>query len=121
MWNRRQDSGKSVAGIFAAMGLPLTKSVNDRETGWYAVKEYLQIKEGKSRLKIFTNCVNLIRTLPALTHDDKNVNDVANTPHELTHRPDALRYFCVMHRGNSRIQSVFDYNEAESLFEMTDL
>lgn len=71
MWNRRQDSGKSVAGIFAAMGLPLTKSVNDRETGWYAVKEYLQIKEGKSRLKIFTNCVNLIRTLPALTHDDK--------------------------------------------------
>ena len=121
MWNRRQDSGKSVAGIFAAMGLPLTKSVNDRETGWYAVKEYLQIKEGKSRLKIFTNCVNLIRTLPALTHDDKNVNDVANTPHELTHRPDALRYFCVMHRGNSRIQSVFDYNEAESLFEMTVL
>ena len=90
MWNRRQDSGKSVAGIFAAMGLPLTKSVNDRETGWYAVKEYLQIKEGKSRLKIFTNCVNLIRTLPALTHDDKNVNDVANTPHELTHRPGGL-------------------------------
>lgn len=121
MWNRRQDSGKSVAGIFASIGLPLTKSVNDRETGWYAVKEYLQIKEEKSRLKIFTNCVNLIRTLPALTHDDKNVNDVANTPHELTHRPDALRYFCVMHRGNSRIQSVFGYNEAESLFEMTNL
>ena len=42
---------------------------------------------------IFENCTNLIRTLPALTFDRNNPNDVADTPHELTHAPDALRYF----------------------------
>ncbi|MBR4035590.1 MAG: phage terminase large subunit [Oscillospiraceae bacterium] len=102
LWNRRQDSGNSVAGIFAQHGILLTKSVNDRQTGWYAVKEYLHISADEtgvpsSRLKIFSNCINLIRTLPALTHDARNVNDVSSTPHEYTHGPDALRYFCVMH------------------------
>ena len=102
LWNRRQDSGSSVATIFAQLGILLTKSVNDRQTGWYAVKEYLHITtdekgEKTARVKIFSNCLNLIRTLPALVHDGKNVNDVSSTPHEYTHGPDALRYFCVMH------------------------
>ena len=39
------------------------------------------------------NCENLIRTLPQLQSDEKNPNDVANEPHELTHAPDAIRYF----------------------------
>ena len=43
--------------------------------------------------------MNLIRTLPALQHDDKNPNDVATEPHELTHIPDALRYFCTMYQS----------------------
>lgn len=102
LWNRRQDTGQSVATIFAQQGLLLTKSVNDRQTGWYAVKEYLHPQTDETgaktaRLKIFSNCVNLIRTLPALTHDVRNVNDVSSTPHEYTHGPDAVRYFCVMH------------------------
>ena len=42
--------------------------------------------------------INLIRTLPAVQHDEKNPNDVANEPHELTHAPDALRYFCTMYQ-----------------------
>ena len=102
LWNRRQDSGKSVAGIFARQGIILTKSVNDRQTGWYAVKEFLHpytdgAGDKNRKLQIFSNCINLIRTLPALVHDGKNVNDVSSVPHEYTHGPDALRYFCVMH------------------------
>ena len=46
-----------------------------------------------ANLVIFENCTNLIRTLPALTFDRNNPNDVADSPHELTHAPDALRYF----------------------------
>ena len=46
-----------------------------------------------ANLVIFENCTNLIRTLPALTYDKTNPNDVAVTPHEITHAPDALRYF----------------------------
>ena len=46
-----------------------------------------------ARLKISPVCKNLIRTLPMLAADPKNPNDTANSPHELTHAPDALRYF----------------------------
>ena len=46
------------------------------------------------RLRIFDTCANLIRTLPALRHDERKPEDAAVTPHELTHAPDALRGFC---------------------------
>ena len=46
-----------------------------------------------ARLKFFENCRHLIRTLPALAVDEHNPNDCATDPHELTHAPDALRYF----------------------------
>lgn len=101
LWNRNKDTGKSTADIFAESGHYLTKADNNRVTGWLAVHEWLKVfpdEQGvpTSRLHIFSNCVNLIRTLPALQYDDKNPNDVATEPHELTHIPDALRYFCTM-------------------------
>ena len=46
-----------------------------------------------SKIKFFKNCSNIIRCLPRLMHDEKYYNDVAKEPHELTHAPDALRYF----------------------------
>ena len=39
------------------------------------------------RLRIFDTCANLIRTLPALRHDERKPEDAAVTPHELTHAP----------------------------------
>ena len=101
LWNRNKDTGKSTADIFAENGQYLTKADNNRVTGWLAIHEWLKVfkdEQGQpnSKLKIFSNCVNLIRTLPALQHDEKNPNDVATEPHELTHAPDALRYFCTM-------------------------
>ena len=101
LWNRNKDTGKSTADIFAENGQFLTKADNNRITGWLAVHEWLRVFKDEqgipnSKLKIFSNCVNLIRTLPALQHDEKNPNDVAVEPHELTHIPDALRYFCTM-------------------------
>ena len=99
LWNRNRDTGKSTADIFYENGHNLIKADNNRESGWLSVKEWLKPfndEQGTktSKLKIFDTCVNLIRTLPALQHDDKKPNDVANEPHELTHAPDALRYFC---------------------------
>lgn len=46
-------------------------------------------------LQVFATCPNLIRTLPALQFDERNPEDAAGEPHELTHAPDALRAFCV--------------------------
>lgn len=100
LWNRRQETGRSVADIFAEHGIYLTKTGNDRVDGWMALKEWLKPivdEQGirRAKLQIFPHCVNLIRTLPALQYDTRNPNDVANEPHELTHAPDALRGFCI--------------------------
>ena len=100
LWNRNRDTGKSTSDIFAESGQYLTKADNNRVTGWLAVHEWLKVIEDEQgqktcKLHIFSNCVNLIRTLPAVQHDEKNPNDVANEPHELTHSVDAIRGFCV--------------------------
>lgn len=43
LWNRRQETGQSAADIFAANGVTLTKTSNDRLDGWSAVKEWLRV------------------------------------------------------------------------------
>lgn len=96
LWNRSQETGKSKAVLFDEAGLRLTKSNNDREAGWLAIKELLKLNaEGEPRLKIFRNCTQLIAHLPQLQYDDKHPTDCANEPHEITHSPDALRYFAI--------------------------
>ena len=98
LYSRRQDTGKSVAEIFAEHGILLAKSENSRVQGWYNLKEWLtpykdEMGNVTANMVIFENCTNLIRTLPALTFDRTNPNDVAVHPHEITHAPDAIRYF----------------------------
>lgn len=100
LWNRNQESGKSKALVFAENGLELVKSNNDRSAGWLSIKELLKAQVAADgtrycRLKIFRTCTNLIRTLPQILIDEKNVDDCAKEPHELTHAPDALRYFAI--------------------------
>lgn len=104
LWNRRQETGKSAADIFREHGLCLHKTSNKRVQGWYNVKEWIKPIETRdeqtgevkkvSRLKIFDNCVNLIRCLPQAQKSEKDPNDVAVDPHEITHSIDALRTFC---------------------------
>ena len=96
LWNRSQETGKSKALLFKEAGLTLYKSNNDREAGWLAIKELLRTdKNGESRIKIFANCVKLIEHLPQLLRDPKRPTDTMNEPHEITHSPDALRYFAI--------------------------
>lgn len=101
LWGRASSDGKPRIDHFADGGFYFMKSDADRESGWANLKEWLRIytdAEGNrtARLKIFKNCVNLIRTLPAIPRDEKRPNDCAKEPHELTHAPDALRYLMIM-------------------------
>lgn len=100
LWNARQETGRSVADIFAEQGIWLTRTSNDRLAGWMAVRERLRPVEDETGavsagLCVFENCVNLIRTLPLLRYDERRPSDAARDPHEITHAPDALRGFCV--------------------------
>ncbi len=97
LWNRRNDTGRSIAEIFAAGGILLSRAQNDRVSGWMDLHEWLRPyqEEGgmAAGLRVFETCTNLIRTLPQLQCDPHRPNDTATEPHELTHAPDALRYF----------------------------
>jgi phage terminase large subunit len=94
MWSRQRESGKTQAAMFAESGILLYKADNARKQGWSALKELFKLQEdGKPSLVIFNTCDNLIECLKCLMHDDNDPNDVAKRPHEITHGPDALRYF----------------------------
>lgn len=94
LWARNRETGKSQAITFAENGVVLFKADNNRKQGWYALKELLKIQpDGKPGIIIFDTCASLIDCLKCLQHDKTDPNDVSKQPHELTHGPDALRYF----------------------------
>lgn len=119
LWGRNKDTGKSTAEIFAESGIYFEKASASRVDGWRAVHEWLALNKDEQGnmvpgLMIFSTCTNLIRTLPAVQFDPKNSEDVANEPHELTHAPDALRYFCASWTSPAEQQkeekkTIFDY------------
>ena len=100
LFGRSQESGKSKATLFSEFGLSFTKTSNDRECGWLAVKELLAAGEG--RIKIFTVCTELIKCLPALMRDKIRPTDCATEPHDITHAPDALRGFAIFHTSPAK-------------------
>lgn len=105
LWNRRQDTGKSAAMIFYENGITLIKTSNDREQGWLNVHEWLRPYETrdeqtgetyKTAKLTFDEGLDpdLWKHLTTIQKAEKNINDVATQPHELTHYPDSLRCFC---------------------------
>ena len=98
LWNRTQESAKTKASLFSEYGINFTKTSNDREAGWLSLKELLCLGEsGKPRLRIFSQCSEIIKCLPALTVDKIHPSDCATEPHEITHAPDALRGFAIFY------------------------
>ena len=98
LWNRQRETGMSTAEIFMQNGVTLIKASNNRVQGWYNLKEWLKPYDDEQGIRtapltFFKNCTNIIRCLPQLQCDEKNPNDVADKPHELTHGPDAIRYW----------------------------
>lgn len=96
LWSRTKDSGKSMAELFMTNGIPLVKASNNRVQGWLQMKEFLkEAPDGKPGLIFFRNCTGIIEDIQAIQADEKNPNDCAKEPHDITHSNDAIRYFCV--------------------------
>ena len=96
MWSRQKDSGKTMAELFTAGGVPVVRADSNRIQGWQQVKEALKVREdGKPALLLFSSCRTAIQCLEAMLADEKNPNDCAKEPHDITHMPDAVRYYCV--------------------------
>lgn len=95
MWQKRgvKDivGGETIAETFARLGVPLIKADNGRVIGWQRVRENLaDADDGTPYLRIFSNCTELIRTLPALYYDEHDHEDVSGSCED--HAPEALRY-----------------------------
>ena len=106
LWSRSQESGRSKADIFAESGLYIIKGNNNREAGWLALKELLKPIETDdgvtAKLKIFSSCSTLIEHLTSLQSDPKRPTDCMTEPHDITHLPDALRYFAAQFTSQPR-------------------
>lgn len=105
LWSRQKDSGRSIADLFRENGVSLQRVSAARSAGWAILQEWLQPRPDRDgnlrpRLRIFSSCRNLIRCLPMLQWDPQTPGDCLKTPHELTHAPDALRYFAMGYPGN---------------------
>lgn len=89
LWNRRQDTGRSGVEIMAGEGLwGLIRADNRRIAGWRVLREYLR----GEKIHIFSHCMEIIRTLPALLYDKHVPEDAADYPHDITHAPESVRY-----------------------------
>lgn len=96
LWSRSQETGKTKASLFSEYGINFTKTSNEREAGWLALKELLAPRENSTpKLRFFSTCTEIIRCLPALLIDKIKTSDCSTEPHEITHAPDALRGFAI--------------------------
>jgi len=119
-WSNALPTHMSIADIMLFHGVPVNRANNDRISGWNLLREYLEWNDSdkpEPRIKFFSNCENLIRTLPMLVHSEKKPEDVDTTQED--HAPDALRYG-LMYIGSPTKDSVKPYlqRELEKLLAM---
>lgn len=113
MWSRTKDTGKTMADIFAANGLPIVRADNNRVQGHIITRSLLEPVPlhdpyvisrygGKDKapemlpaLMFFDTVGGALEDLQSIQHDELNPNDCAKDPHDITHTVDGIRYFCV--------------------------
>ncbi|MHB9105770.1 MAG: hypothetical protein ACYDCO_01825 [Armatimonadota bacterium] len=96
-WGDPKGDG-SIADDMLMHGLSCLPGNNDRIDGAFRMRQYLEpfeyLQGGTpvkvARLVFFTNCVNCIRTIPSLIHDEHRVEDVDTDGED--HAYDGLKY-----------------------------
>lgn len=100
MWIKGRDSGISPAEVYTKHGVPLMQATKDRVNGWKRVREYLKVYKTRdkvtgeeketSSLFVFDTCLETIKDIPSLIHDETNPEDLDTDMDD--HIADALRY-----------------------------
>ena len=102
-WAKRGDAGPSIAETMIREGCkwrPSDRSPRSRVAGKLELHRLLtkDLDTGQPKLKVFSNCTNLVRTMPMLPVDKNNPEDVDT--HASDHAYDALRYGCMQYLIN---------------------
>ena len=80
--------------VFERSGVTgLIASAKERIVGWDSVNKYLRYDSNQQKplIQVFSTCVNMIRTIPELQHDEKHPEDLDTKGED--HAADELRYF----------------------------
>lgn len=118
IWSRQKDTGKTMAELFTAGGVPIVRADSNRVQGHMLIKELLLNRsDGRPGLLFFECCREIRQDIQAILADDNNPNDCAKEPHELSHTIDALRYFCISRTMPAQgSQSAYREQEAGSYY-----
>jgi hypothetical protein len=94
------DGGPSIGERMARAGVTFRRADNARVArsgamgGWDQLRQRLKgDADGRPMLVMFATCVDAIRTLPALQHDQARPEDVDTEGED--HAPDEIRYACM--------------------------
>ena len=116
-WNRI-GLGPSIAETMIRQGVRWIPSDSNRMSGKIEVHRRLAMNDyGEPRLRIFSTCTNLVRTLPTIPLSKTNSEDVDTKADD--HAYDALRYMC-MTRQVSTPQAAIFRNMHDRSPELTD-
>ena len=115
-WARRGDAGPSIAETMIREGCkwrPSDRSPRSRVAGKLELHKLLSKDPdtGQPKLKIFSNCTNVVRTLPMLPVDKNNPEDVDT--HAEAHAYDALRYGVMSRSVHPKSYNANRYTEKE--------
>lgn len=130
MWSRQKDTGKTMAEVFMLNQVGLIKADNNRVQGHMMMKEAMApyplrdphvqamfrrddgtVPDKLPGLLFFDTCKGAIGDIQDIQADEKNPNDCAKDPHEVTHTVDGVRYYCV-----SRVLPAEAIQEKEPVF-----
>lgn len=105
--NQKATELQSIGDIFAANGVSLTPSRNDRSAIGFAIHEWLNtiLEDGLPKLQIFApGCPKLVKTLPMMRIDPKNPTRIADSKND--HWTITAGYFCMGRIGVSKQPTV---------------
>lgn len=88
-----QQGGPSIAEQMMLAGCSWWRADNKRVPGWAQVRTRLVGQDGVPMMYFLESCVDAIRTLPVLQHDETNPEDVDTEGED--HAGDDIRYACM--------------------------
>jgi len=118
------DGGPSIAERFAARKVLFRPADNKRvgklgaSAGWDLIRQRLIGDDGIPMLYVQSTCANLIRTLPALQHDQARPEDVDTNAED--HAADTLRYACASRPWVRATKYTADHVSMDMLWELRE-
>lgn len=109
LWEKRGDSGKSKAEVFAEHGINWTKAdkLSRESNAERLIKRFKDIRGGTPGIVFFSTCKRAITTIPGIQTDHKNPNCPADGGEDHWH--DSVLYACsYASRGDARLSRIDD-------------